>query len=234
MKNCYGPQCLIPEFLVSSASVSTCLRVKAILRSLPICFFWYLNYLIFLKKKKHGDFPAMSSHISNASIHSSLLRFCLKKHLRIIQDFILMIFQNSGFTSALAGVAPWIKHWPVNWAVTGLIPSQGTCLGCRPGPWLGVCKRQPIDVSLPLFLPPFFSLWKKIKKIFFKKDKFWFHFHEACVFTLSSYIQLLSYHKSNMQHQVRVPSPFSWVLRKNQVTYWNTFAWHMTNPLQAR
>ena len=36
------------------------------------------------------------------------------------------------------------------------IPSQGTCLSCRPGPWLGVHESQPhIDVSLPLFLPPF-------------------------------------------------------------------------------
>ena len=36
--------------------------------------------------------------------------------------------------NALADVAQWIEHWPVNQRVTGLIPSQGTCLGCRPGP----------------------------------------------------------------------------------------------------
>ena len=35
---------------------------------------------------------------------------------------------------ALAGVAQWIEHQPVNQRVTGLMPSQGTCLGCRPGP----------------------------------------------------------------------------------------------------
>ena len=35
---------------------------------------------------------------------------------------------------ALAGVAQWIEHWPVNQRVAGLIPSQGMCLGCRPGP----------------------------------------------------------------------------------------------------
>ena len=35
---------------------------------------------------------------------------------------------------ALADVAQWIEHWPVNQRVTGLIPSQGTCLGCGPGP----------------------------------------------------------------------------------------------------
>ena len=34
----------------------------------------------------------------------------------------------------LAGVVQWNEHWTVNQRVTGLIPSQGTCLGCRPGP----------------------------------------------------------------------------------------------------
>ena len=35
---------------------------------------------------------------------------------------------------ALAGVAQWTKCQPVNQRVAGLIPSQGTCLGCRLGP----------------------------------------------------------------------------------------------------
>ena len=35
---------------------------------------------------------------------------------------------------ALAGVAQWIECQPMNQRVTGSIPSQGTCLGCRPGP----------------------------------------------------------------------------------------------------
>ena len=35
---------------------------------------------------------------------------------------------------ALAGVAQWIEHWPVNQRVAGSIPSQGTCLGGGSGP----------------------------------------------------------------------------------------------------
>ena len=35
---------------------------------------------------------------------------------------------------ALAGVAQWIECQPANQGVTGSIPSQGTCLGCGPGP----------------------------------------------------------------------------------------------------
>ena len=39
-----------------------------------------------------------------------------------------------GLFLALAGVVQWIEHWPVNQRVAGLILSQGTCLGCGPGP----------------------------------------------------------------------------------------------------
>ena len=41
------------------------------------------------------------------------------------------------FKLALAVVVEWIEHWPANQRVAGLIPSQGTCLGCRPGPKWG-------------------------------------------------------------------------------------------------
>ena len=62
------------------------------------------------------------------------------------------------WTQALAGVGQWIEHQPVNPKVTSSIPGQGPCLGCGLGPQLGVCGRQPIDISLPLFLSPFLSL----------------------------------------------------------------------------
>ena len=62
---------------------------------------------------------------------------------------------------ALAGVVRWIEHRPENKMVAGSIPSQGTCLGCGPGPQWGAHERQPhIDVSLPLFLLLFPSLSK--------------------------------------------------------------------------
>ena len=60
---------------------------------------------------------------------------------------------------SLAGVTQWIECQPLKQRVAGLIPSQGTCLSCRPGPQQGVCERQPhIDASFPLFLLPFPSL----------------------------------------------------------------------------
>ena len=63
---------------------------------------------------------------------------------------------------ALDGVAQWIECGPASQRVASSIPSQGTCLGCRPGPWWGACKRQShVDVSLPLLLSPFPSLLKK-------------------------------------------------------------------------
>ena len=70
---------------------------------------------------------------------------------------IVSLFHVLSKTSmvALAGVAQWIKHGPVRQRVAGSIPSQGTCLGCRPGTLWGAHGKQPhIDVSLPLFFFP--------------------------------------------------------------------------------
>ena len=47
------------------------------------------------------------------------------------------------YVLVLGGVAQWTERWPVNGKVAGPIPSQGTCLGCRPGPHFGVYERQP-------------------------------------------------------------------------------------------
>ena len=64
-------------------------------------------------------------------------------------------------------MAQWIERRTVNQGVASLIPSQGTCLGCGPGPRWGMFEKQPhTDVSLPFFLPPFPSL--KINKSFKK------------------------------------------------------------------
>ena len=58
----------------------------------------------------------------------------------------------------------WIECWAANQEVACLIPSQGTCLGYRPGPQLGDVRGSQsaylshIGVSLPHFLPPFPSL----------------------------------------------------------------------------
>ena len=58
---------------------------------------------------------------------------------------------------AQTGMAQWVEHHPTKRQVAGSIPSQGMCLGYSPDLWLEVCRRQPIDVFLPLFLPPFSS-----------------------------------------------------------------------------
>ena len=58
------------------------------------------------------------------------------------------------FCPGLCSSADWA--WATNQRVASLIPGQGTCLGCGPGPQWGPCERQPhIDVSLPFFLPSF-------------------------------------------------------------------------------
>ena len=65
----------------------------------------------------------------------------------------------------LTGVAQWIERRPANQRVTGSIPSQGTCLGYRPGPQVGAHERQQhINVSLSFSLP-----FSKNKNKIFKK-----------------------------------------------------------------
>ena len=46
-------------------------------------------------------------------------------------------FLGQRAASALAGVAQWIEQQPANQRVASLIPSQGTCLGCRPRSLVG-------------------------------------------------------------------------------------------------
>ena len=69
---------------------------------------------------------------------------------------------------ALAGSAQWIERRPANLKVTGLIPSQGTCLGCEPGPHQeGAHERQPVDESVlcaSVFLSFSFSLPSLLSK----------------------------------------------------------------------
>ena len=77
-------------------------------------------------------------------------------------------------TKALAGIPQCIEHGPVNWRVTGSIPSWG--LGCRLGPQWGAWERQPhIDVSLPLSLPSPLSKNKYINNLLKNNNKvsFW-------------------------------------------------------------
>ena len=79
---------------------------------------------------------------------------------------------------AVVGVAQWIECWPLNQKVTSSIPTEGTCLGCRPGPHLGACDRQPVDVSLAHWcfspsLSPFLPFSLKVNKIFKKINNGW-------------------------------------------------------------
>ena len=66
---------------------------------------------------------------------------------------------SSHLSLALTSVAQWVGCCPIMQRVAGSIPSQGTCLGCSLSP-----QRQPIDVSLLLFLPSF-PLLLKVNKL---------------------------------------------------------------------
>ena len=71
------------------------------------------------------------SSLSDAELKTLVIRMPkeFSEDLNIIKK-IQSEMKNTG----LAGVAQWIENHPVNQKVAGSIPSQGTCLGCRPGP----------------------------------------------------------------------------------------------------
>ena len=54
--------------------------------------------------------------------------------LLLSYNLLKLSFKIDLYLFALAGVAQCIECRPVNQRVTGSIPSQGTCLGCWPGP----------------------------------------------------------------------------------------------------
>ena len=72
------------------------------------------------------------------------------------------------------GVTQWVECLPANRKVRGRIPSQGTCLGCRPGPqWGGVRRNQSMYLSqnFTLSLSLLSPLSKYIKSLRGKKIK---------------------------------------------------------------
>ena len=59
----------------------------------------------------------------------------------------------------------WLEFRPVKQKITGLIPGQGTRVGCGLVSSQGTSERQVIDVSLPPSLSLFLPLWKINKHV---------------------------------------------------------------------
>ena len=89
-----------------------------------------------------------------------------------IQEMLMCLIQGAAPDAAggfyvIHSVGPWLV-WLSGlsnglWTKGSWVPSQGTCLSCRPGPQSGELKRQPhIDVSLL----PSLSLSLKVNKVF--------------------------------------------------------------------
>ena len=89
-------------------------------------------------------------------------------------------------------MAQWIEHQPANWKVTSLIPSQGTCLGCGPGPRLGACWETADRYFYPCFSPSLL-LSLKINKIYFflRVERYRnFNFHFVASGTVLSFLAI--------------------------------------------
>ena len=119
-------------------------------------FNYYLLYIYVI-------LPRICSYRKSTTVSLTVVPLTIQMRMQIrmfyqilyLKPRPILIFKNL----ALIGVTPWTECRPANQRVTGWIPSQGTCLGCRPGPQWRAYEKQPnIDVSFPIFLPPFPSL----------------------------------------------------------------------------
>ena len=108
-----------------------------------------------------ASFSRPGFHCPPAWQYDQAIGYCpsVSKNTNIDFTTVQFFYYTKKEACALAGVAQWIEHrlWTKESLV--LIPSQGTLLGCEPEPQWEPGDRQPhIDVSVPLFLPPFLSL----------------------------------------------------------------------------
>ena len=117
-----------------------------------MCFFIYVKYIQLVIK--------MLSNLNSNKIFLKLTSF---EDAKISLNFWLRFNNLTNNKLALAGVAQWIEHQPMDQEVAGSIPSQGTCLECLSH------APQLFTVSLtcrcvPLLLPfPFLSPFSKNK-----------------------------------------------------------------------
>ena len=75
------------------------------------------------------------------------------------------MFPNLPWLVWLSGLSMGLKlKGPENWKVSGSIPSQGTCLGCGPGPQLGRARGNQLMFRTSMFFFLFPSLPLSLKK----------------------------------------------------------------------
>ena len=101
--------------------------------------------------------------------HKRLMIYCLKKRAEhnIAYTKWVQLFKSP----ALAGVAQWIERRPANQSVAGLIPSQGTWLGCGARSPAGGVWEATTHWCFSPSLSPFFPFSLKINKYYLYKKK---------------------------------------------------------------
>ena len=141
-------------------------------------FGWQLTWS--LTRKKGINSVALFSRESRESLlqkfpgeplilHPVLFLFCFqylmvrKQHeicpLNKILSAQQVLYKASKIEALAAGVAQWVEHGPGKQRVAGSIPVRAHAWVADQVPSWGPHDRQPhIDVSLPLFIPPFPSL----------------------------------------------------------------------------
>ena len=129
---------------------------RYLIRQVPRCFPWptvfpWAFYIQFVKlrQKRNARVDRNCMWILGelTSVGYWGLQSTSTAYLSIYLD-LCQCFKWIFITFALTGMAQWVGCHLTNWKVASLIPGLGACLGFRPGPPLGACKRQLVSVSL--------------------------------------------------------------------------------------
>ena len=126
--NVLKTMCLITIVTVQTSNSTFNIRIKA--ADTWIVSHIFIRYYAMHKRWKHSLSYQIFPHQDGRACISTLIERKKKK---------LRFKDGKKICSRVTNKEPWLaclwfEHWPANQRVTGLIPSLGTCLGCRPGP----------------------------------------------------------------------------------------------------
>ena len=112
-------------------------------KAMPCVLLGFVLVIIFYSLKDHMK---RARHICLSKWPGAQGRLSRSPDLSLDQRFSSGVPQTKIFKKilfiALADIVQWIERGPANQSIAGSIPSQSTCLGCRPGPHCGAHKRQ--------------------------------------------------------------------------------------------
>ena len=131
---------------------------------------------------------------------------------------------NGKVFDALVCMAYWIEHQPLNPKVTGLIASQGTCLGHRPGPLWGCVRGHRSMYLLHVGVSFSFSL-KALSRLISLPQSIW-NTHQLWNKSLCAFLSPFTFSRSYPNLGSTVWMKPSWAPSVPMETFLSSWSFH--------